>query len=370
MTNEVHDELRGELRSLLQRHCTIDDVTAAVGSADGFDRNLWRLMAEQMGVAALALPEAYGGDGFGPAEINLVSHELGRSLAPSPYLGSVVLAGTMLSLSADVDLQSRLLPQIANGERIAAVAVAEPGAGWDLNKIAARAERTSDGWTVSGAKQFVLDADVAGELLVVARHDRQLMLFAVSPESPGVQITTTPGLDTTRRLCAVDLFDAPAIVVSGDDDQSTLLRLAMDTALLAVAAEQVGCAERALEMTVEYARTREQFDRPIGSFQSYKHRCADMYAGLELSRSSVDVALAAFDNDPQERSALCAMAHYYASQTACRITAEAIQLHGGIGYTWEYPAHLYLKRAKASSFLFGNPVSHRRQLAAALSLAT
>jgi alkylation response protein AidB-like acyl-CoA dehydrogenase len=323
--------LRDSVRSVLDKRSDSAAVRRAIEAPKGFDESLWQVLCEQIGVAALAIPEHFGGVDAGRREVHLVMEELGRALTPSPMLGSAVLAAELLLALGDNAACERLLPRIAAGT-VAAVAQV-------------------DG---NGAARYVLDGDLA-EILVVVDESTA---YEVDPGA--VTRTHTPTMDLTRRLASVTIGDADRTAIVGD--AAAALAVARDYAVVALSAEQVGAAARILEMTVEYTKVRHQFGRPIGSFQALKHRMADLHVLLEAARSA-SYAAAEGSVHPSVAKAFC-------SEAFQTIAGEAIQLHGGIAITWEHDAHLYFKRAHGSAQLFGAPREHVARLAAAAGLST
>jgi alkylation response protein AidB-like acyl-CoA dehydrogenase len=337
------DEQRGlqdAVRTLLAKRSDSAAVRRAVREPRGYDATLWKVLCEQIGVAALAVPERFDGVGAGLRELQLVTEELGRTLTPAPMLGSAVLAATLLTELADDAVGERLLPRVAEGE-IAAVAWADSAGRWADGAVDA------DGDSLTGDAHFVLDGDVADVLLVVADG----AVYEVDPSQ--AERVHTPTMDLTRRL-AVVRFDGVAGIRIGPADARPALHAALDRAVVALAAEQVGAAAAILEMTVAYTKVRHQFGRPIGSFQALKHRMADLHVLLEAARSAAYAA----GNGTLHPSA----AKAYCSEAFQTIAGEAIQLHGGIAITWEHDAHLYFKRAHGSAALFGAPRDHLRRL--------
>ena len=332
--------LQGAVRALLAKRSDSAAVRRAVQEPGGYDATLWKVLCEQIGVAALGVPERFGGVGVGRRELQLVTEELGRTLTPSPMLGSAVLAATLLTELDDDAASERLLARIAEGA-IAAVAWADQAGRWADGAIGV------DGRTLTGDAHFVLDGDLADVLLVVADS----AVHEVDPAD--AELVHTPTMDLTRRLAHVRLDGAPGNRI-GPADARPALRAALDTAVVALAAEQVGAAAAILELTVAYSKVRHQFGRPIGSFQALKHRMADLHVLLEAARSAAYAA----GNGTLHPSA----AKAYCSEAFQTIAGEAIQLHGGIAITWEHDAHLYFKRAHGSAALFGTPADHLRRL--------
>ncbi|MEE2031504.1 acyl-CoA dehydrogenase family protein [Rhodococcus chondri] len=336
--NEDRAALRESVRNLLAKHSDSAAVRKAISSPDGYDRELWSRLVEQVGVAALAVPEEYDGVGASLAETHVVLEELGRSLTPSPFLGSAVLAAQALLLSGDTDAAPRLLPGIAAGDVVALCWASE--AGWHTPGVRV------DGDVLTGTANYVLGGDVASSLLVLATEGDTIALFEVDPEADGVARRRVPTMDPTRTLSEVSFSAVAARRLSSPDDLADRLRT---VALIAVSAEQVGAAQAALDLTVEYAKNRKQFGRVIGSFQALKHRMADMYALVETARSMSHAA--ALSQDPQDAYA----AKIYCSEAFEQVAAETVQLHGGIAITWEHDAQLFFKRAHGTAQLFGQP---------------
>ncbi|TYB42721.1 acyl-CoA dehydrogenase family protein [Actinomadura chibensis] len=352
---EEQRELRDALRRLFAERSPSAEVRRLMGTRAGYDPALWSLMADQLGLQGLAISEEHGGAGYGMRELAVVFEEMGRAVVCAPFLATITAAAALEAGDGGRDL----LPGIADGTTIATLAVAENGS-WDLDGLATRVE---DG-RLRGAKGFVLDGHIADLLLVAARDEDGVGLYAVHGETAGVTRSPLPTVDQTRRLARVAFDGVPARRVGGRG----AVRRALDVAAVALAAEQLGGAQRTLDMTVEYAKVRRQFGRPIGSFQAIKHRCADMYVQVESARSAVLNAAAAADEDPDGLPAAAALAKAYCSDAFFHAAGEAIQLHGGIGFTWEHDAHLYFKRAQASRQLFGAPARHRERLAALAGL--
>jgi alkylation response protein AidB-like acyl-CoA dehydrogenase len=347
MTDPLETEeavaLRDAVRALLTRRSGPAAVRAAMESPLGYDDKLWSTLCEQIGVAALAIPERYGGAGAGLAEVCVVLAELGRTLTPAPMLGSAVLCGSALLGSGDDDACARLLPGIAAGTTLAALAWSDV----DGSTLACTASDTG----LDGTAHYVLDGDIADVLLAVARTPDGPGLFEVPVD--GVRRARVTSLDPTRRLAVVEFSGTPARRL---DTAGFALPRLRDTATIAVAAEQVGAAARALELTVEYTKQRRQFGRPIGSFQALKHRMADVHVHVEAARSALYAALV--DGDAEA----LATAKVVCSEAFSHAAAEMIQLHGGIAITWEHDAHLYFKRAHGTALLFGDPASARHRM--------
>ncbi|MFJ8112405.1 acyl-CoA dehydrogenase family protein [Streptomyces sp. NPDC096132] len=358
---EEQNELAVTVRRLLERRSDSGAVRAAAARAPGYDTGLWRTLCDQVGVAALAIPECYGGAGFTLFETHMVLEQLGASLTPSPLLGSGVLAARALLLSGDEAACERLLPGLAEGTSVAAVCWAGEDGHWRTDRSDVRATGGST-WSLTGTAPLVLEGVHADVLLVVARTGPgRVGLFEVDPDDDRVRRTPTPAMDTTLSLAGIAFDAAPAAPLTLD--ASGLLGTLHCIAAVAVTALQVGTAQRALDMTVAHSRERVQFGRPIGSFQALKHRMADMLVEVETARSASWAAArsAAAEDDP-ELPARAALAKAWCSEALNKVAAETVQLHGGIAITWEHDAQLVFKRAHALSQLFGQPHEHRQRL--------
>jgi alkylation response protein AidB-like acyl-CoA dehydrogenase len=319
-------------------------------------------MADHLGLHGLAIPERFGGGGFGYAELGVVLEEGGRALLPGPFFGSVVLAGGALSNCADDDAKARYLPGIASGETIATLAVTEQSGRWDAESIQTTAHRRGEHWIVNGCKTFVLDGHIADLILAVARTDTGASLFAIEPTDvlPRRMLST---LDPTRRQARIDFIETPAELIGAEGRAWPALSRALDIAAACLALEQVGGAQRCLELAVDYAKTRKQFGKPIGSFQAIRHKCADLMLEIECARGAAQYAVHTAAAQPEELPAAASLAKAYCSDAYAHAAAATIQIHGGIGFTWEHPAHMYFKRAKSSGQLLGDATYHRRLLA-------
>jgi alkylation response protein AidB-like acyl-CoA dehydrogenase len=362
-----HEELRQTVRRFLTERSPIAAVRKTMTTDAGFDDAVWSQMAEQIGLQGLVVPEAHGGAGMGAAELAIVMEEMGRVLFCAPFL-STVLATQALLLAGTESAQKDLLPGIAAGTTRATLAYVEPGGDWEPSAAKATAKQDGADWKLDGEKVFVLDGHSADVLLVTARTSDGLSLFRVDAGAPGVERTALPTLDLTRKLANVSLKGARATRVGAAGDLTPALERAVQWAIAALAAEQTGGAQRCLETATEYAKTRLQFGRPIGSFQAIKHRCADMLVSVEFAKSAAYGAAAALGEDGGSADEATAIAKSYCSEAFFQAAGDNIQIHGGMGFTWEADAHLYFKRAKSSSLLFGDPVKHREKLAAKIGL--
>jgi alkylation response protein AidB-like acyl-CoA dehydrogenase len=364
---DEQEALRDVMRGFLQKYSTESDVRTVMDGDEGYDAAAWRTAAEQIGVQGLAIPEEMGGGGFGFDELSIVMEESGRTLFPAPLLSTAVLATSAL-LSVGGSHAGELLARIAGGDLIATVAVSEAKLHWDPTDITTVAEESGGRWVLSGAKPYVLDGAQAGVIIVAARTTAGLSLFAVESGADGLTADPLDSMDKTRRMAAVSFDNTPAVLLGDDGTGWEALSGVYDHALAALACEQVGGAQAALEMTVEYLNVRHQFGRPIGSFQAIKHRCADLLVEVESARSAAAYASAAVAAGSDDASVAASIAKVYCSQAFYHVAAETIQMHGGIGFTWEHPAHLYFKRAKSSEALFGWPADHRDRIAKLIGL--
>jgi alkylation response protein AidB-like acyl-CoA dehydrogenase len=364
-----HDELRSTVRQFLAATSAPATVRRVMESPDGFDRSTWRQMAEQLGLQALLVPERYEGLGQGAVEAHVVFEEMGRALYPGPYFASAALATNALICSGDEAACRDLLPGIADGSTIATVAVAEADGRWDDGSaIRSTARRSRDGWVLDGSKSFVPNGHAANLFLVTARTDAGLSLFAVDSADPGVEARVLESLDLTRRLAGLALAGAGARLVGEDGGASGVVAATVDRALVALAAEEAGGAARCLEMSVDYAKQREQFGRPIGAFQAIAHRCVEMLQRVEFARAASHYAASCLAAGTSEFPVAARVAAAYCGSAYRWVATENIQVHGGIGFTWEHDAHLHYRRSWASERLLGSTDQHYFTIADRLGL--
>ncbi|MCW2758156.1 MAG: putative acyl-CoA dehydrogenase [Nocardioidaceae bacterium] len=359
------EELRRGLRSFFGKRSDEDRVREVMVGESGCDVEVWQGLATELGCQGLTVREQWGGAGATLVEQGVVLEELGRSLACVPYFATVGLALDLLQ-SFDHPSVADAATRIAAGDLVATVALPEPGTGWDPANVALAATPDGDGWMLTGTKTFVPDGHLAGLLLVIARVEGELAVLAVESDAPGLTITQLPTMDQTRRQARVDLDHTPATLLGSDAGETVVRSLARASALLSV--EQVGAARRILEGTTEYAGIRTQFGAPIGSFQVVKHRLADMLLDVEAARSAAYYAVFAAAEDDDELIEATSLAKAFCSDMLVRTAEAAVQLHGGIGLTWEHWAHLYFKRARSSAVLLGNAQEHRERLARAIGI--
>ncbi|HXG22023.1 MAG TPA: acyl-CoA dehydrogenase family protein [Methylomirabilota bacterium] len=367
--SEEQEMLQQSAREFLTRECPPAFVRELYKDEDGFSREFHRKMAEQ-GWTGLLIPETYGGLGLGMLDMAVLLEEMGRAVTPGPFLFSSVLFALGVMAGGSAAQKKTWLPRIAAGEAIGTLAFLEAEDRLDAAGVTLRAKKTRDGYTLSGVKMFVPYAKVADVLLIAARtsgkEEEGVSLFLVDRETPGVEIRLLDIFDRTRRVyeveCANVIAPKSALVGSEGEGWKILARL-LDAACVALAADSLGGAQKALEMAVEYTKVRTQFNRPIASFQALKHMAAEMVSEIEPSRSLVWYAAHAFDALPREASRAAALAKARWSDVYSRTTNRAVQMHGGIGFTWEHDMHFWFKRAKWNEFAFGDATYHRERLA-------
>jgi alkylation response protein AidB-like acyl-CoA dehydrogenase len=365
---ELSDEqrmLRDATRRLLEARSPLTAVRAAHDSEPGFDRGLW-LEGSALGWPGMAVPEELGGSGQGIVELAVVAQEHGRLVQPGPFLPTATVTLALVAAGADrPEVRERtadVLGGAADGTSILSWAFAEPGRGWLPEATATQATRAAGGLVVTGVKTSVQDADVADVLLVTARCDGELVQLLVDRSAPGVSCTRLRGLDLGRHLCEVRLdgVRAPESAVVATGTAAVERDLAAGAVLLC--AESVGVGARLLEMTVDYAKMRVQFGRPIGSFQATKHKCATMRSQLQGAQVATYYAAMALAAGTDDADTAASVATSFTSEAVSRIAGEALQIHGGIGFTWEHDLHLYLRRAKSNEVLYGDASLHRELL--------
>jgi alkylation response protein AidB-like acyl-CoA dehydrogenase len=357
--SEEHGELRDGLRRFLTDKSPSAEVRRLMDTAEGYDPKVWQQLAQQLGVTGLTIPEKFGGLGYGAVEQAMVLEEMGRALLCAPYLSTAVLAVQALLASGDAAAQEQHLPGIAEGTTIATLAVAEDDGRWDTATMTTRAARDGGSWRLDGRKSFVLDGHTAGLIIVAAQADGGPSLFAVAGDADGLTREPLETLDRTRKLARLDLAAVPAQLIGTEGGATAAVSRTLQVSAAALTAEQVGGAQRCLDMSVEYAKLRMQFGRPIGRIQAIKHMCADMLLEVQSARSAAYYAAWAAAEDSGELPLVASLAKAYCSEAYFRAAADNIQIHGGIGFTWEHDAHLYYRRAKSSELMLGTPSEHR-----------
>ena len=372
--NADQELLRATARKFFENECPSEFVRARMAEEAGFTEEFWTKLAEQ-GWLGLVYPEQYGGAGLGFVDLTVLMEEMGRAVMPGPFFSTVLLGGLTI-LEAGSDAQKKeWLTRIAEGEARVSLAWTEPSARWDAAGVTATAAASAGGFTLSGTKLFVPDAHVAHALVVVARTgsagEDGISLFLVPTGARGVSVTLLPTMDQTRKLCEVtlDQVAVPASAILGEKDGGWRpLSRVVQRATVALCAEMCGGAQKVLDMTTEYAKIRIAFGKPIGSYQGVKHKAADMLVDVENAKSLTYYAAWAVDENVPEAALAASMAKAYASDAFRKVAGAGIQLHGGIGFTWEHDLHLYFKRAKSSEFTFGDATYHRERVAQLIDL--
>ena len=374
--SQDQDELRRAARRFLEVASSEERVRAAMETEQGYDSATWQQLSEELAWTALTIPEEYGGLGMSYLDLHPLMEEMGRALLCSPFFSTICLGANALLLGGNGAQKERHLPGIAAGEATATLAYAEKNGQLDAAGIEATCSRTAAGYILRGTKSYVLDGHTADLLIVAARTENSegaegVSLFLVPGDADGVKRAWLPTMDQTRRLASVELNDVvvPPDALVGEEGRGwALCERTLDLARIALAAEQVGAAEMCLDMSVEYAKVRKQFGRPIGSFQAIKHKCADMLMMIESARSAAFYASALAGQGERDLEEAASSAKAFCSDTFFHCAAENIQIHGGIGFTWEHAAHMYFKRAKAAEVLFGAPSFHRERVAKRMGL--
>jgi alkylation response protein AidB-like acyl-CoA dehydrogenase len=365
---DVIAELRSSARAYLGDRVPMSVVRAVCESATGHPEDIWREIAD-LGWLGLGVPEQYGGAGAGMPAMTAVLEEMGYALFPGPYFPTVVLASSSILSSGDTDACTAILPRIVSGDAVVTLAFVEDSGSWDIT--GARCEATpsaSGGYLLTGRKSFVLDGCIADVLLVTARTAQGISLFAVEAGAAGMTREPLQTLDLTRRQARVTCDRTPARLIGGEGEAASYLRVPLLLALVGLAAEQVGGAQACLDRSVRYAKDRYQFGRPIGSFQAVKHRCADMLVAVESARSAASCATRAAAAAADDLATVAHLAKAFCSDAFSEVAASNIQVHGGLGFTWEHDAHLYFRRAKSSEHLLGDPNHHREALIRTLGI--
>jgi len=360
LSTDERSALRDALRRLLSSKSTQADVRRTMEQPAACDPALWQHLA-QMGIPGLLVPAEFGGAGAGPIELEMVMEEAGAVLLCSPLLSSMVLAVTALTASGDAAAQRRLLPEIATGTRIATLAVTGTRGLWTLQGVQVSAQQHAGQWSLSGIADYVTHGQLADVLLVVANTPVGPTLFEVAPPAPSLTLTALPTFDPTLRLARIEFSATPAQQIGQAGSGWAATGAALDMALIALAGDQVGGTRSVLDQTIEYAKTRIQFGRPIGSFQAIKHMAADLLLEAESATSAARYAAGALSERSPDAPAAISLAAFACADAYVNTAAASIQMHGGIAFTWDHPAHLYLRRARADAQLFGTSAYHRER---------
>ncbi|MCH9673183.1 MAG: acyl-CoA/acyl-ACP dehydrogenase [Gammaproteobacteria bacterium] len=364
---DEQEEFRGVLRRFLEDKSPTTEVRRLMETPEGCDRAVWSQMSQEMGLSAIHIPESYGGSGYGFVELGIVLEEMGRALLCAPYFASTVLGANAILNAGDEKQKRSLLPPLASGEGTATLAFTESNGRWDADGIEMTARPGDGDYRLSGEKNFVIDGHTADLLIVVARSpgsqgEDGLSFFAVPRSAPGISSRLLNSVDPTRKIAHLTFEDVSAEPLGEVGAGAEPLRRTLHQATIGLSNEMIGGAARLFESAIEYTRMRMQFGRVIGSFQSIKHKCADMLVEVELAKSSVYYAAAAVADGDSDVPALASLAKSSASDTYMQTAINAIQLHGGIGFTWDNDTHLWFKRAKGSEVFLGDATYHREQL--------
>jgi alkylation response protein AidB-like acyl-CoA dehydrogenase len=364
---DEQEQFRTALRRFLNDRSPTTEVRRLMATETGYDPAVWRQLSDELALPGIHVPEQYGGAGFGMVELGIVMEELGRSLLCAPYFSTAVLAANAI-LNAGTEAQkAALLPELASGARLATLAIAEPDGDWNPAAIATVAAPAGDGYRLDGVKSYVVDGHIADLLIVAARAPKTsglegLALFTLAADASGVKRRQLAAMDPTRKIAQIEFSGAEASLLGNFDDGAKAIERTLDQAAIALANEMAGGAQTMLDSAVSYAKMRVQFGRTIGSFQAIKHKLADLLLEVELAKSAAYYAAqAAAANDP-EWQALASLAKAATSETYMHAAAECIQIHGGIGFTWDNDTHLWFKRAKSSEVFLGQPSYHRELL--------
>ena len=374
--SEDQDELRRSARRFLEVASSEERVRTAMETEQGYDSATWEQLSEELAWTALTIPEEYGGLGMSYLDLHPLMEEMGRALLCSPFFSTICLGANAILLGGSDAQKDKHLPSIAAGETRATLAYGERNNLMNAEGVEATYARNGSGYTLNGEKSYVVDGHTANLLIVAARTENSkgaegVSLFLVPSDAEGVKRTWLPTMDQTRRLASVGLNEvlvAPDALLGDEGRGWALCERTLDLARIALAAEQVGAAEMCLDMSVEYAKVRKQFGRAIGSFQAIKHKCADMLMMIESARSAAFYASAVAGQGEADLEEVASSAKAYCSDMFFHCAAENIQIHGGIGFTWEHAAHMYFKRAKATEALFGDPSFHRERVAKRMGL--
>ncbi|NND83872.1 MAG: acyl-CoA/acyl-ACP dehydrogenase [Acidimicrobiia bacterium] len=364
--SEEQEFLRQTAQEWMAKESPLSAVRTVMETEAGFDEAHWAELAG-LGWHAMAIPEEYGGAGYGFLELAVLLEEMGAGLLPAPFLSTVALGANAVLLAASEEQKSDMLPGVAMGETRLAVAIGEDEGPWAADRVATTATSTGDGWALTGTKRFVIDGHTANHLIVAASTGSEVGLFGVVAGAEGMGVELLPTMDSTRKLADVTLDSTPAVRL-GEGDASDHIETLLRIASVAVALESVGGAQRTLDMAVSYAKDRVQFGRPIGSFQAIKHKCADMLLAVNGARATAYYAAWALSEGSDELERVAPLAKASCTEAYFHCAQENIQIHGGIGFTWEHDAHLYFKRAKSNELLIGAPSQHRALLADRLGL--
>lgn len=371
--SEEQEAFRETLRRFLEARSPTAEVFRLTETPEGFDPAVWKQMACELGLQGVQIPESYGGQGFGFLELGIVFEEMGRVLLCSPYFSTVCLGANAILNAGSEKQKAALLPGISKGETVATLALVDESGSWNPASVDLELRRDGDDWILDGVKRLVTDGALADLVLVVARiagtrGETGLSLIAVRSDDPGLEAVPVDPLDPTRRIADLHFEGVRGELLGEPGGAAAALERTLDQASVCLAAESVGGTQRCLDAAVEYARTRVQFARPIGSFQAIKHKCADMMVQVESARSAAYYAGCVAAEDGDDLSLQASLAKAYCSDAFFRCAGDALQIFGGVGFTWEYDIHLYLKRAKSTETFLGNAAYHRELVAQQIGL--
>jgi alkylation response protein AidB-like acyl-CoA dehydrogenase len=364
---DEQEQFRSAVRRFLNDKSPTTEVRRLMATTEGYDPATWRQLSGELGLPGIHIPERYGGSGFGMVELCIVMEEFGRALICAPYFSTAVLAANAIMNAGSEAQKSSLLRDIASGARLATLAVTELNGEWDPREIELVAKPDADGYLLEGTKSYVVDGHLADLLIVAARLPSTsglegLALFTLAADASGVEQRLLNSMDPTRKIARLDFHDARAELLGTVDGGAEQLIRTLDQAAIALANEMVGGAQKLFDSALDYAKLRVQFGRTIGSFQAIKHKLADLLLDLELAKSAAYYAAQAATVEDPEWPPLASLAKAAASETYLHTAVECIQIHGGIGFTWDNDTHLWFKRAKSSEVFLGQPSYHRELL--------
>ncbi|MDE0350007.1 MAG: acyl-CoA/acyl-ACP dehydrogenase [Gammaproteobacteria bacterium] len=364
---EEQEQFRDIVARFLRDTSPTVEVRRLMETDAGFDAAVWDRLNRELGLSAVHIPEAFGGQGFSFVELGIVCEEMGRALLCAPYFSSAVLGADAILQAGSPDRKAELLPSLATGERRGALAVTEPAGGWGTGAVETVARRNGAAYRIDGAKSFVIDGHTADLIVVVAREpgsvgQEGISFFTVAGDAAGLDRQLLDTVDPTRKMARLTFRNVPAEPLGEPGAGAPALERILVGAVTALASEMVGGAQQMLDSAIDYTKLRMQFGRPIGSFQAVKHKCADMLLEVELAKSAAYQAASAVADGAADAPALASLAKAAASDTYLRAAADCIQLHGGIGFTWDNDTHLWFKRAKSSEVLFGDATHHRERM--------
>ncbi len=361
------EQFRTMLRRFLTEKSPTTEIRRLMATDEGWERETWRKLNSDLGLSAVHIPEAYGGQGFGFVELAIVLEEMGRALLCGPYFSSVVLAANAILNAGTEDQKQTLLPGIAAGETVAALAFTEENGRWDSSGVTVTATPSGGGYRLDGTKSFVLDGHTADLIVVLARApgtsgDEGLSFFTVRGDAKGLDRRLLKSVDATRKLAMLKFDGVQAELLGEAGAAAAPFAKTLNQAAICLANEMVGGADRLRQSALDYVMMRMQFGRPIASFQAIKHKCADMLVDVELAKSAAYYAAEAAAEEAADLPAIASLAKACAADAFMQTARETIQLHGGIGFTWDNDTHLWFKRAKSSEVFLGNPKYHRELL--------